>query len=257
MKASTRPLIAGVIVVAAALAFWTLALSPKRDEAKELGTQIETLNSGISVAQSQVAQATSSRRTFPAAYHQLVELGQAVPATDETPSLLIELNKLADRSGVSFDSIQLEGGGEGGEVSVAPGSTEGGAVPASEVAASLLPLGASIGSAGLGVMPYNLTFQGNFFQIAKFVGKVDALVKSKDKTGLTVDGRLITINGFSLSDQTGDGETTNGSTSSNAAPKLSASFSVTTYLTPPGQGITAGATPTAPAEASAQTVAAE
>ena len=35
-----------------------------------------------------------------------------------------------------------------------------------EAAASLMPLGASIGPAGLAVMPYNLIFNGTFFQIA-------------------------------------------------------------------------------------------
>ena len=51
-------------------------------------------------------------------------------------------------------------------------------VPPTEVEASLLPLGASIGPAGLAVMPYTLQFQGNFFGIAKFIGQVDSLVKS-------------------------------------------------------------------------------
>jgi hypothetical protein len=64
---------------------------------------------------------------------------------------------------------------------------------------------------------------------------------------MTVDGRLLTIKGFSLS----------GSESGGGGGQLQASFNVTTYLTPPGQGITAGASPSAPAEASTQTVAAE
>jgi Tfp pilus assembly protein PilO len=259
MKSSARPIVAGAILLAAALAFWTLALSPKRTEADELGAKIETLNANIETAQTQLIGATAAKRAFPTAYHQLVELGQAVPATDETPSLLVELSRLAAESGVDFNSIQLEErGGETGEVPAST-STESGeaeALPASEVAASLLPLGASIGPAGLGVMPYTLQFEGNFFDIAKFVGKVNALVRSKGKTGLTIDGRLVTINSFSLKHQTGSpGE--KGKKKAAASPTLEASFSVTTFLTPPGQGVTAGATPTAPAEATATTVAAE
>lgn len=258
MKSSARPIIAILLVAAAAIAFWTLALSPKRDEADRLDAQVETLTASVAAARGELAQATAARRTFPTAYHQLVELGQAVPATDETPSLLVELERLADTSGVSFETITLEGEGGGPAASpegAAPAPVEGSSatgtpaaqvVPATEVEASLLPLGASIGTAGLAVMPYSLSFSGNFFGIARFIGKVDDLVESTNAK-MNVDGRLLTINGFSLS---GGGSESGGS-------QLQASFSVTTYLTPPGQGITAGASPSAPAEASTQTVAAQ
>jgi Tfp pilus assembly protein PilO len=258
MKSSARPIVAILLVVAAAIAFWTLALSPKRSEAEKLDTQVESLNASVESARGELAQATAARRTFPTAYHQLVELGQAVPATDETPSLLVELEHLATTSGVVFETITLEGEGEAapeatGEATSTTSAESGSigtpaaeVVPATEVEASLLPLGASIGTAGLAVMPYSLSFSGNFFGIAKFIGKVDDLVES-GRAKMLVDGRLLTINGFSLSGAEGEGGGT----------ELQATFNVTTYLTPPGQGITAGATPSAPAEATAQTVAAE
>jgi Tfp pilus assembly protein PilO len=257
MKTSARPIIAILLIAVAAIAFWTLALSPKRSEADKLDTQIESLNASVSTAQGELAQATAAEQTFPTAYHQLVELGQAVPATDETPSLLIELEALADGSGVSFETITLEGGGEAAPEATAAAPSAGASptgtpaaevVPATEVEASLLPLGASIGPAGLDVMPYSLNFSGSFFGIAKFIGKVDDLVES-GQAKMSVDGRLLTINGFSLS---------GGESESGDAAGLQATFSVTTYLTPPGQGITAGATPTAPTESTTtQTVAAE
>lgn len=253
MGSSTRPIVAILVVAAAAIAFWTLGLSPKRDEADRLGKQAEQLSASIESARSELAQATAARHTFPAAYHQLVELGQAVPSTDETPSLLVELDAIAARSKVKFESIQLEGSGEGsGEASVAAEAGSAETVPATEVEAALLPLGASIGTAGLAVMPYTLTFDGNFFQIANFIGRIDGLVRSK-KAGIAIDGRLVTINGFSLTPEGGAGAEAE---SEPGPPKLKASFSVTTYLTPPGQGVTAGASPSAPAEASTQTVAA-
>lgn len=262
MGSATRPIIAIIAVAAAAIAFWTLALSPKRDEADKLGAQIETLNAGVQQAQSELAQATVAQRSFPAAYHQLVELGQAVPAGDETPSLLVELEALAASTGVKFESIALTGEGEIAPSTTPPSteSTEGSStgvpaaevIPPTEVEASLQPLGASIGSAGLDVMPYTLDFKGNFFQIAQFVGKVDGLVRT-GSSRMTVDGRLVTINGFSLSPTTEE----EGEGSTGGPTKLTASFSVTTYLTPPGQGVTAGASPAAPAsESSTQTVSA-
>jgi Tfp pilus assembly protein PilO len=261
MKSSTRPIVGILIVVAAAIAFWSLALGPKRDEADKLDAQIEQLDTTVEGARSELAQGAAAQQAFPAAYHQLVELGQAVPATDETPSLLVELEHLATTSGVSFESIALEGEGEAAPA-VAPeastttsesasptGTPAAEVVPATEVEASLLPLGASIGSAGLYVMPYSLEFHGTFFGIAEFIGKVDDLVKS-GTTKVAVGGRLVTINGFSLN--VGGEEAEAGGPTT-----LQASFNVTTYLTPPGQGIAAGATPSSPAESTTQTVAAE
>jgi Tfp pilus assembly protein PilO len=251
MGSSTRPIIAIIAVAAVAIAFWQLALSPKQDEIDKLDTQIETLHSSIDAAQGELAQATAARHEFPTAYHQLVELGQAVPSTDETPSLLVELSQLAAESRVAFNSIQLEGSGEGVASTELPESGSSEAAPASEVEASLLPLGASIGSAGLAVMPYTVKFEGNFFEIGSFIGRVDSLVKSKN-AGVAVDGRLVTINGFTLAPKVGN----EGGGGEDDSDQLAASFSVTTYLTPPGQGVTAGASPTAPAETSTQTVAA-
>jgi Tfp pilus assembly protein PilO len=244
-----------LVVAAAAIAFWTLLLSPKRNEAAQLSQQIAGLTSSVDSARGELAQATAARRSFPTAYHQLVELGQ---------SLLIELETIAVASGVEFDDIQLEGEGEAAPAAVAPpaptseatsstsstGTPAAATIPPTEVEASLLPLGASIGSAGLAVMPYSLDVQGGFFQIAHFIGAVDSLVKSG--TAMKVDGRLITINGFSMSAGTAEANGSGGPT------ELQANFSVTTYLTPPGQGVTAGATPTEPAaEPTSQTVSAE
>jgi Tfp pilus assembly protein PilO len=251
MGSSTKPIVAIFAVVAAALAFWMLVLSPKRDEADKLGKQAEALTASIESSRAELARATTARHTFPAAYHQLVELGQAVPSSDETPSLLVELGQIAAECGVRFDSLQLSNEGSGG---AAPAiSTEGSASSpsATEVAASLLPLGASVGSAGLATMPYNLQFRGNFFGIGKFIGRIDSLVASGEH--VAVDGRLVTINGFSLTAEDGEDE----EDGKGGSKILSAEFSVTTYLTPPGQGITAGATPSAPAGTSTQTVAAE
>jgi Tfp pilus assembly protein PilO len=251
--ASLRPIIASIVVLGAALAFWVLLLSPKREESDKLGTQIQSLTTQVEGARSEVAQAVEARRSFPAAYHQLVVLGQAVPSNAETPSLLVELNQLAAKSHVFFESIQLEGEEASAEASAATSGTTGGTVSASEVEASLLPLGASIGSAGLGVMPYTLQFEGTYFNVSAFIGKVEALVKAGNH--LAVDGRLITINSFGLATEVHGGEGESGTkASTGVSPNLKATFSVTTYLAPPGQGLNAIA-PTS--ESSTATVAAE
>lgn len=241
-----------VVVAVLAAAFWILLLSPKREQANELATEVEQQQAALVQAQSQVTEATAAREEFPSDYRQLVTLGKAVPANDETASLLVELNHVADHSHVSFDSLQLST--NGGEVAPVAGLAQeasatsavpaASTIPPTEAEAALLPLGATIGSAGLGVMPYNLTFSGKFFQVADFIHGVDSLVHTS-KSEVGVDGRLVTLDGFSLSEQGSEEET----------GELEATFAVTTYLVPPDQGLTAGATATSPAATPTETTA--
>lgn len=240
--------------VVLAIAFWVLALGPKRQQASDLGTTVSNLKSSLANDRQEVAAALVARKGFAGDYGQLVVLGKAVPADDETASLLVELNAIAGKAGVRFQEIQLSSAGaEAPAPAAAPAESPASASPASsstpasapapaaptEAAAATLPLGATIGSAGLGVMPYTLKFTGDFFHVADFIHGLDALVKTANSR-VAVDGRLVTIDGFSLGPQQGG-----------KFPSLEATFAVTTYLTPAGQGITAGATPAAPSSVTA------
>ena len=250
MKSANRLIVATLAISVLAIAFWVLALGPKRQEASDLSGEVDQASAALAESRFQLAEATAARREFPADYRQLVVLGKAVPDSDDTSSLLVELDHVAHRSEVTFNSIQLNSttGGEAAAVPAPaattvptpPTESTSGAVPAAatvpptEAASSVLPLGATVGTAGLGVMPYNLDFSGDFFQVADFIKGINSLVKTgKD---VAVDGRLVTLDGFAL--------VPNRETDSSI---LEASFAVTTYLVPPTQGVTAGATPIAPA----------
>ncbi len=240
MKAKARKttnLVIGAMLVIAALAtaFWVLALSPKRDEAAELAGEVETLEASLAQHRAEAETAEAARRSFPDDYQRLVVLGKAVPGDDETASLLVQLNRIADRAGVRFESLQLESA-ESGEA--APPPEPGAAASPTEAAASLLPLGASVGPAGLAVMPYTLSFEGDFFKVADFIAGLDSLVKTTNEK-VAVDGRLITVDAFTLAPAADGG-----------FPRLQATFNVTTYLTPPGQGLTGGASAVGPEESS-------
>jgi Tfp pilus assembly protein PilO len=254
MSAANRLIVSILLVAALAIGFWVMLLGPKREEATKLSAREGQLRVTLSEAQAKAAAAEEAKRKFPGDYRQLVVLGQAVPAGDETASLLVELNEVADSSQVKFTSLLLAGSGESGGAAplpateaAPPAEAPAGAVPASatvpptEVAASVLPLGATIGPAGLGVMPYKLTFSGNFFEVAEFIKQIDSLVDAGEDE-LTVDGRLVTLDGFALNADMERG-----------FPHLNATFAVTTYVTPPGQGAAAGATPTEPAPVAAST----
>lgn len=228
----------GLVVIA--IAFYSLALSPKRKEASELEAQAEGVQTSLAMHRSEIAAGEQARESFSDEYQRLVVLGKAVPGDDDTASLFVQVNHIADQTGVRFSNLALSGSGEATESTeeaLPPTESFGAPISPTEAAASTMPLGATIGAAGLGVMPYNLTFGGSFFEIADFIKGLDSLVKTNEEE-VAVDGRLLTVNGFSLKPpQKGD------------FPMLEATFSVTTYLTPPGEGLTGGVSPEAPVPA--------
>lgn len=237
-SANNKLIIAMVAVAALAGAFWMLILSPKREEAATLSTEVSQARESLSQHRSEVAIAVQAREEFPVAYQQLVVLGKAVPGDDDTPSLLVQLNRIARDSKVRFQALELNGSGSG-ETLPPPEASETPAPP-TEVAASTLPLGATIGPAGLGTLPYTLTFKGNFFRLADFIKGLDKLVETENAK-VSVYGRLITIDGFQLEVD-----------SESEFPRLEATFEVTAYVTPPSEeGTTGEATPGGPAPAPA------
>jgi Tfp pilus assembly protein PilO len=255
MKASDRGVLIFLPVLALIAAFWMLGLSPKREEASNLQDDIIQLEGEVAAQQQVVEAAEQARQDFPEAYQKVVTLGKAVPQDDDTASLFAQLGVISQRAGVEFVSLELGSDSEGeaappppepGEPSVAeppPGAGDDTAAPveaaATESAAALLPIGATVGPAGLPVMPYSLQFRGDFFHVADFIHGLDSRVIA-DEEKVLADGRLITIDGFTLK---GDPEV--------GFPSLQASFAVTTYLTPETERLTAGATPSGPAPVAA------
>lgn len=242
-KKITNLVVASMLVVAVfAAAFWIVLLSPKKDEAAKLDAHVERLEASLAQHQAEVDAAEVARRDFPVDYQRLVVLGKAVPSDDETASLFVQVNRIARSATVRFQALSLEASSSDAEpTATAPAAGE--EVSATEAAASVMPLGAAIGPAGLAVMPYQLTFTGDFFEVARFIEGLDSLVKTNNEE-VGVDGRLITVNGFSLTEN-----------SETHFPNLEATFSVSTYLTPPSEGATAGASPAGPPEAESTPVA--
>jgi hypothetical protein len=259
MKSSDRAILIGVGLLGLLAAFWFLVLAPKREDVSKLDQQVSEARSALTAAQQAAELGERSKADYARNYHQLVLLGKAVPAEEETSSLLVELQALASKSSISFDSITLADGGAAptpppaqettsdpgtgaepeGEVPPTEGAPQASlsSAPATEAVAATLPLGATVGPAGLPVMPYDLRFRGDFFGVADFIRDLDGLVAS-ERTSTGVDGRLLTIDGFSL-----------GPDQETGFPNLVASLHVTTYVAPTDQGLTGGATAVAPAAA--------
>jgi len=244
MSSSNRVIVAMLVVVALGVAFWMLFLSPKKEEVSKLDNKITKQEELLFANRAEVERGEAARKAFPSAYRDLIVLGKAAPVDDDTASLIVQISRNARKAGVRFETFVLApSGGEEEAPEPAPAPEPGAPssfVPPTEVAASTMPIGASIGPAGLAVMPYTLTFKGNFFHVADFIHGLDSLVQSNNEK-VEVTGRLITISGFTLTEDT-----------SKHFPALVAEFTVTTFLVPPEQGVTGGATPTSPEPSTTQ-----
>jgi Tfp pilus assembly protein PilO len=258
VKGSDKAILLGVVMALVLAGFYMKVLSPKREEASSLKKDIADLQGQVDQQRQLADFAEAARHDFPTYYGRLVVLGKAVPADADTGSLLVELSSIAGRTGVKFNGLTLAAGSADSSSSAtstpAPSSgtsttgtstiptatsTGGSTAPtaATEATAANLPLGASVGAAGLPAMPYNLTFEGGYFDIADFLKGVDDLVNLRGSVQVSADGRLLTIDGFSLTPTDG---------ANPRDPSLSVTLAVTSYVTPSDQGLTLGATPGGP-----------
>lgn len=244
-----------VVSVVSLAAFWFLALAPKRKEAAALGAQVTEQQQRLAAARSNLAASQAARSAYAANYSAVAQLGKAVPADDDIPSLVYQLDSTANGTGVSFRAIKLTGGTGGAPAAPAPASasppagegeaqTASAATPAppTQAATAALPPGAVVGTAGLATMPLDFTFDGSFFRLSDFFGRLDSFIAPAGAQ-VSTRGRLLTINGISLT------------FSGKGYPRLKATVNATAYLLPASEGLLAGASPSAPAQNGAQPVA--
>jgi hypothetical protein len=126
-------------------------------------------------------------------------------------------------------------GASGAQPTSTSSSTSGGSAPAAatQTATAALPPGAVVGPAGLSTMPFSFRFNGSFFRLSDFLGRLERYI-DKRRSSLQVSGRLLLINGISLS------------AAESGFPKMQASIAATAYLVPPQEGTFNGATPQGP-----------
>jgi len=229
MTQSTKTAFAVVGIVVLAGAFWLLLLSPKRDKAGELSEQVAAAKASLTAERERADAGAVAKKKFPRDYQQLILLGKAVPAEAETASLMVQLNALGRATSTPFLTMSNEVGTEESE-----STTETGA-PAETTVADEPPLGSKVGPAGFRAMPMKLTYAGGYFALVGLMNHLDTLVTTAHGR-VVANGRLLTIDSFSL-------------TPEDSFPdfnRVAGHLNVTSYTTPPEQGLTAGASPTGP-----------
>ncbi len=160
MSRRMRVILVGVVLLVVAAVAWFLMLSPMRGDIASLETQIEQQRTELSAAQVQLAQAEATREEGRKNQARLLELAKMMPTAEEIPSLLLQIQDLADQSGIDF-------------MAVTPSDT----------------LASEVGDyRGLAL---DLEFSGTYFNVSDFIYRAENMVAGP--------GRLLAIKDIDLS----------------------------------------------------------
>ena len=153
--------VAGLAVLVFALALWFLLVAPKRSAAADAEARLA--DAELRLVEAQGAANRSRRSGSPVA--DVFRLAKAMPASTDQPGLVLELSRLADRSGVTLRTL----------IPDSPVATVGGP--------TLIPVIVSVG--------------GSYRNITRFLRNTRELVTVRDG-GIHARGRLFTIESVAL-----------------------------------------------------------
>lgn len=152
-------IIAVVIAVVLVVAWYFLLLSPTRSDISELEAQISTQEMTLSTTQSEVARLEQFEKTAPQSRADIVRLSKMLPESEVVPSLMIDLDKTADTSGVDLLNLTK---------------------------------GTTVKGTPYGVQPLTVQVEGRFFDVEDFLYRLESYVAFRNSQ-FRATGRLIDI----------------------------------------------------------------
>jgi hypothetical protein len=149
-----------IAALAAVAAFWLLALAPKREKLSALDKDVASAQQSLDQAKQEKVKFAQDQVAFPHLYASLGRLGKAVPADEDVPSLLVQLNHAAAKANVNFHTVELkmdladkiEQAAADSSASASAGAAPAGA-PAGEAGQATPPAGGEAAPAGGGAAP--------------------------------------------------------------------------------------------------------
>ncbi len=215
MTGRDRMVLIAVVVLVALGAGWILVVSPERKQAGELSTQVATAQAQLASAESQVSSARAAQSQYASAYEAIVNLGKAVPPSQEVPALIDEIAQASNRKSIDFTSIT-----------------------ATSSASSRTPSSPTTATTAFTQLPFSFVFEGSYFDLEHLFNQLTDFATLTKSGDLEVSGRLLTIQSVSLT-PAGAGEP------GKPTGKLTGSITATAYVMPASQTPTpaGGATP--------------
>ncbi len=225
MTTRDRLMLIGIVALAVLLGAWFTTVAPERERAAKISAEVETARQQLASAESAADSAKNAQAQYSTAYTSLVSLGQAVPASAETPGLIYTLDRATHSRNVNFTSITAGTAGTA--------STSAAATPAAQ-------------NTTFSQEPFTFVFNGSFVDLYKLLDQLEGFTVQTSAGALHVNGRLLTIDSVSLAPGNSSGESSTGKSKS---PRLTGTISATAYVLPAGATPLGGATPSSPAGA--------
>ena len=166
-------IITAVVAVVLIVAWYFLLLSPTRTKLSDLDGQVQAQQTALTTAKQEVARLESYKKTAPQSRAEIVRLGKMLPESEGIPSLIIELTRTAEASGVDLNSI-------------ARGATQPGTP--------------------FGLQSVTLQVTGRFFDVEDFLYRLESYVAFRNAS-FRVTGRLLEVKTLTM---TGGTATTSG-----------------------------------------------
>ena len=157
-------IITAVVAVVLIVAWYFLLLSPMKAKLSDLDSQVVAQEAALATAKLEVARLEAYKKTAPQSRAEIVRLGKMLPESEGIPSLIIELTRTADASGVDLNSISR-------------GATQPG-VP-------------------FGLQTVTLAVTGRFFDVEDFLYRLETYVAFRNAS-FRVTGRLLEVTTLSL-----------------------------------------------------------
>jgi hypothetical protein len=155
-----QPVVIALIVlgfVVAGVGGWFLVVGPQRSKAAELDKQIADTRQAIDAARALTVQAKRGAKIRVA---DLFRLTKAMPDQTDMAGIVLELNQVAEDSGITFEQIT--------------------------------PATTAVALSGYAAIPITVEFQGNFYDLADFLYRLRNLVDVRHGA-LDATGRLFAI----------------------------------------------------------------
>ena len=249
--------LAVVLVLAILAAGWFLLVSPKRSEAADLNTQVESQESKNAQLVSELEQLKAQQAELPAQRAELATMRKQIPDNPALPSLIRSLTESGRKVGVSINTMSpslpvavvdpaaavaapvttTESSSETSDSSStgsseSSDSTESSGSADSTAASTTSTVAAPPAAPTLFQVPLTLEVSGSYFELEQFINKLEGLKRS------------FLVTGFSLAPATDSSSSTGTTDDSGPAPDdLTLSLQGRVFLSPP---VSATATPTTP-----------
>ena len=169
MKKRDIGILIGLGVVVLLAAWWFLIITPMRDDAASKEAEYQSQKTLYDQNLARVQRIDQERNAVRQVTSDLLSLNKLIPADTQIPSMIVELQATANEAGIKFMKI----------------------VPDTPVA----------GTDGGTVVPLELNFQGQIFDVNDFLYRVENYARMEGND-VTVNGRLINVISIEMSQPT-------------------------------------------------------